>query len=153
MCVPGGGASGDQHEEIPTLSARIEEKQKRSQAENASCNIKRWKLFKLVIDNFLTSYDGLWFDHTQETLKFIKFCLSRQMSECTKQIFSQDKSHGTPDYPLQSKLIQFLQFLANPSPEFKPSPERGLGLGVWTVDYRLWLNINTILWSWHLQSQ
>ena len=57
MCVPGGG---DQHDEIPTLSARIEEKQKRSQAENATAisNDKNI-LCKLIIDNFLTSHDGL----------------------------------------------------------------------------------------------
>ena len=41
MCVSGGGASGDQHDEIPTLSARIEEKQKRSQDENVMFNFNK----------------------------------------------------------------------------------------------------------------
>lgn len=38
MCFPGGG---DQHDEIPTLSARIEEKQKRSQDENVIFNFNQ----------------------------------------------------------------------------------------------------------------
>lgn len=40
MCFSGGG---EQHDEIPTLSARIEEKQKRSQDENVILNAKRQK--------------------------------------------------------------------------------------------------------------